>query len=232
MAAVVLLACKDDVSSTATTTTSSAGGGGIGGEGIGGEPSWIVPTGSGGCDTILYEPPNQGQGHVEECSKVTYWSNPPSSGPHYPKWALFKTYDEAFPRGYYVHSMEHGAVVLAYKCTGDCTREVAAIQALVDALPGDPLCPDGAGGGPPGTGGAGGGTSNLIRTRVIIVPDPLLDVPFAATAWGNMLKAQCFDADLVGEFISAHYAKAPEDGCFGGIDPTDPASRIPPDCGE
>lgn len=230
-----LAGCNDKT----TVGPSSAGAGGAGGGGgevaTGGEPSWIIETGSGGCDTILYDPPNQKAAHVAECSKINYFSNPPTAGPHYPKWAKFKIYDLAFPRGYYVHSMEHGGVVLHYNCPSGCASEVAALQQFVDTYPGDPKCPDGGvggAGGSPSTGGTGGTGPELLRHRVILLPDPDIDVPFAVSTWGFMLKAQCFDESLVRPFVEEHYAHGTEDICGGGLDPTDPAEMIPADCGK
>ena len=71
--------------------------------------------------------------HVAIGTHVEYDSNPPSSGPHYPVWAAFQTWPTVLQREYYVHDMEHGAVVLLYKCdhaaggaAGGCADTVAA----------------------------------------------------------------------------------------------------------
>jgi hypothetical protein len=217
IAPAVALGCGK--TTTVTTTASSSattGSGGAGGEemGVGGEPSWIVASGSGGCDTTLYEVPIQKSPHVEECSVLDHISNPPTSGPHYPRWASFQSYDEPIPRGYLVHALEHGAVMLAYDCPQGCDAEVMAMQAFVDGLEPDPAC------------------IAPVVNRLIIVPDPALDVPFAAAAWGHMLKAQCFDEELVAAFVEAHYASGPENVCGQGFDPSDPLERVPPDCGQ
>ena len=68
-------------------------------------------------------------------------------------------------------------------------------------------------------------------SRVLVVPDPDLDVQFAAAAWGHMLKADCYDDDLVQAFVEDHYAGGPEDTCASGVDPTDPDSGFSADCG-
>ena len=151
--------------------------------------------------------------HVAVCSVVTYSTNPPTSGPHYPSWAAFKVYTSPVPRGFTVHAMEHGAVVVAYNCPDGCDADVAALVDYLAARPADPLC------------------AAPLQNRFVVTPDPLLDVPFAASAWGASLKAQCFDLPALGAFIDTYYAKAPENFCFDGIDPTDPASGIPADCG-
>jgi hypothetical protein len=132
---------------------------------------------------------------------------------HYPTWAAFKTYDKPVPRGFYVHSMEHGAVVFEHNCAGNCDADIAALVAYLAARPADPAC------------------VAPLTNRFIVTPDPLLDVPFAVSAWGASLKMQCLDFAAIGAFIDAHYAKAPENFCFDGVDVTDPASGFPADCG-
>lgn len=53
----------------------------------------------------------------------------------------------------------------------------------------------------------------------MITPDPLLDTPVAAAAWGATFTAQCLDAparQLLEDFVRTHYNRAPEDVCAGG----------------
>jgi hypothetical protein len=135
---------------------------------------------------------------------VQWNSNPPSSGPHYPYWAAYQAYSSPVPRGYYVHDLEHGAIVLLYSCpdAGGCPDAAAALQAVSDAIPDDPLC-----------GAAGEG----VRVRTVITPDPLLDVPVAAAAWGWVYKAQCVDLPTLKAFALAHYGQGPEVLCTNGI---------------
>ena len=138
--------------------------------------------------------------HIGPEAPVQYNSNPPSSGPHFPVWAAFQEYDKPIDRRYLVHSMEHGAVVISYKCAdaGACPQIAAAREAAA-ALPDDPAC-------------AGQGA----RVRVIIAPDPVIDVPIAVAAWGWVYKAACVDAPTLREFVRDHYAKGPEDFCSAG----------------
>lgn len=146
--------------------------------------------------------------HVAACSPVVYDTNPPTSGPHYPFWAAFKAYDAPVPRGFWVHDLEHGAVVITYNCPAGCDAEVQALLAYLDALPPDPLC------------------MAPLKARYVITPDPELDVLFAASAWGFWLKSNCFDLPALGAFISDHYAKAPENFCFDGTDVLDPDAGV------
>jgi hypothetical protein len=55
--------------------------------------------------------------------------------------------------------------------------------------------------------------------RVILLPNPTLDVRFAASAWGFTIKSNCFDRAAFAQFIADHYARAPENICSDGVDP-------------
>jgi hypothetical protein len=81
--------------------------------------------------------------HVPPCSALDY-DVPPSSGTHYSQWAAFGTYEQPVPWGFLVHALEHGAIVLAYRCDAgaDCTEIRETLQAIVDARPRDSLCRD------------------------------------------------------------------------------------------
>ena len=162
--------------------------------------------------------------HVADCSWVDYPTNPPSSGPHYPIWSAFRVYDAPLPRGYWVHDLEHGGVVVTYHCPAGCDAEVAAARAWFAQTPDDPICPD----------------TGTVRARVTLTPDPHLDVRWAASAWGVTLRADCFDAATFTAFYLAHRGQAPEQVCAEGIDFSAPdggvltaaaCGEVPPDAG-
>src|SRR5688572_24184668 len=69
-----------------------------------------------GCAMEICAVPVPPSPHVDDCSYVEWNSNPPTGGPHYPRWATYAVYPEPIPRGHYVHAMEHGAVVLLHGC--------------------------------------------------------------------------------------------------------------------
>lgn len=155
-----------------------------------------------GCVVTIASPPLLPALHVAIGSDIQWDSNPPSSGSHYPIWAAYQAYDTPVPRGYYVHDLEHGAIVFVYNC-GDagCPDVVAAFHAASDSLPDDPLCT---------TAGEG------VRVRTVITPDPLLDVTVAAAAWGWTYKAECIDLPSLKAFAAAHYGQGPEEFCTNG----------------
>jgi hypothetical protein len=163
-------------------------------------PLFETPIADSACDAVEREyATTLAPTHVEDCSELAHVTNPPCVGPHYQRWAAFKVYDEAIPRGFWVHSLEHGAVVIAYSCD-DCEDEVEAAKALMDELPVDPLC------------------SGAVERRVVLTPDPRLDTRWAASAWGFTLTSDCFESEVFRAFATAHYAVGPEDFCTAGLD--------------
>jgi Protein of unknown function (DUF3105) len=159
------------------------------------------PFAVGACKAAVRYPVLLDSPHVAIGSDVSYPTNPPASGPHYPLWASFKEFDAAVDRRYTVHDLEHGAIVLSYKCAApqDCAPLVTVLRAVQAALPQDPLCTSG------------------IRNRVVITPDPKLDTPIAATAWGAIYTADCADRDSLLAFAKEHYAQGTENLCSDGI---------------
>jgi hypothetical protein len=151
------------------------------------------------CNVRLASPPLMATLHIPIGANVVYDSNPPSSGPHYPVWANYQEYVAPVDDRYLVHSMEHGAVLLLYKCEdAGCPALVDALRAVRDALPADPLC------------------DPSLRVRIILAPRPANDVTVAAAAWGATYRADCFDAASLTQFITAHYAMGPENFCDPG----------------
>jgi hypothetical protein len=162
------------------------------------------------CEVTLESPAMQGQAgvHVPSGSAVTYCSNPPSSGPHYAIWADFQVYKAPVPAPYLVHSLEHGAVVLYWKChppagaADECPEPEALVNELRkirDNVPVDPLC------------------VAPTRARIIIAPSKDINTEVAAAAWGATYQAACVDPPTLEAFVRDHYAKGPEDVCVPGL---------------
>jgi hypothetical protein len=168
----------------------------------------------GPCNAIIEPHPIEGYNHVPFCAHVTYATKPPSSGDHYPVWAAYMSYASAIPEGTWVHNLEHGAVVVSYDCPGGCAGDVAAAQTWIDALPNDFVCN-------PAPGAA--------RVRVLMTPDPHLDVKFAASAWGWTLRADCFDPAAWTTFYQDHFDHGREVICASGMDYS---LGVPDGCGE
>ena len=142
--------------------------------------------------------------HITPCTPLTYATNPPSGGDHRPVWAAFEKYTTPVPREMYVHDLEHGAIVFAYRCTdaAGCPDVVAALGSVFDGMA-DPLCLS-IPGNPP--------------ARVVLTPDPDLATPIAAAAWGQTYTATCIDVPSLRAFGDAHYGQGREELCTNGLD--------------
>src|SRR5262249_39200438 len=152
------------------------------------------------CPVTIDKPPVNGAKHVPEGSTLMFPSNPAAGGDHYGVWATWGTHTKTVPTGYYVHNLEHGGIVLLYKCA-DATCEQAArafLESVANALTTDPLCQ------PP------------VRVRVVISPDSTIPTPFAAAAWGFTYTSNCAEKTTLVDFAKAHHAKGPEDTCANG----------------
>ena len=151
------------------------------------------------CEVTTYRQPSAGAMHVDVCSELALADEPPTGGTHFGRWASFGQYDAPVPWGFLIHSMEHGAVILAYNCE-NCDAVLQEFEAIA-AERQDPICRD-----------------EDVSSRFIIVPMPDLDVPIAALAWEHAYLATCLDSSSLRSWIDEHYGEAPEDFCFPGVD--------------
>ncbi len=161
-------------------------------------PAPLHPSAS--CPVVIDTPELLPSPHVAEGTPITYNSNPPTSGPHFAMWANYQEFTTPVPRGYLVHSLEHGGVLLLYRCAdaASCPDVAAGLRKVRDAVPTDSRC------------------DAATRARVVIAPDPGLDVPVAAAAWGWFYKADCVDLPTLQSFAKDRYARGPEDTCAPG----------------
>jgi|RhiMethySRZTD1v2_1073278.scaffolds.fasta_scaffold09123_5 uncharacterized protein DUF3105 len=147
--------------------------------------------------------------HVPQCSPITYASNPPSWGDHYDFWAAYGEFTTPVAHGFSVHNLEHGSVVVSHHCPdAGCDVDLEAARAWIRSLRVDDFCL----------------AQGLGTPRVLLTPDPELDSPWAASAWGYTLRADCFEPAVFSDFYAAHVGRGPEDVCSAG-------TTEPPDCG-
>jgi uncharacterized protein DUF3105 len=140
---------------------------------------------------------SEGWAHVAEGSSVVYQANPPASGPHYPVWARYREHAQAVPRPYWVHNLEHGAIVLLYRPDAP-SAAVAELRQALSALPEDPACG---------------------HRRALMTPDPLLPQPVAAVAAFHVLAADRLDPSWVRAFSDSYRGRGPEVVCTDGTYP-------------
>jgi hypothetical protein len=138
--------------------------------------------------------------HHDVGTPLTWSSNPPTSGPHWPVWAAWDRAYTTLARAHWVHNLEHGGVVLGYRCDAGCPEIIDQLVAVVGSLPNDPSC------------------VAPLRHRVQVIADPELptDGTVSAVAWGVHYLGSCVDAASLASFYGDHSAQAPENTCGNG----------------
>ena len=143
-------------------------------------PAYI---GTAACPTLLgVSEPCQSYCHMPDGYQEPHGTNPPTSGNHYSTPAVNAAeFTSPVPRGKWIHSMEHGAIVLAYNCPNGCATELAVLRQAYQA-------------------------NNNNGSWIIFTPDPLLPGParFAALAWTYSLRFDTPDLNTLNCFIKQH----------------------------
>jgi len=140
-----------------------------------------------GC--TMLSPKSEGRGHVD--TKVTYRSNPPTSGPHSPNAASDGIYGpgDTPPAENYIHALEHGRVVFQYK-PGTPVQVIGQLQSLVDEI-----------------------QTNGNPRVMLFENDTGMPYTVAATAWTHLIgcdKVTPATWDALRAFQSRYDLKAPE----------------------
>ncbi len=146
--------------------------------------------------------PDEGYQHVPEGTSVAYAHNPPASGNHWACWAPWRPPSRALPAERWVHNLEHGGVVLLYRCPDavSCPEARDALMQIANSAPEAP------------TGGH----------RLLVNAWPILPTAFAAVAWDVVYSAETADPNALLCFIRAHEGAGPEDI------PADPSPSVCP----
>ncbi|WP_434995279.1 DUF3105 domain-containing protein [Arthrobacter sp. Ld5] len=134
--------------------------------------------------------------HVD--GPVEYEQSPPVGGDHNPIWTNCGVYTEPLPNENTVHSLEHGAVWIAY----DPEIGQAEIDKLTELVG--------------------------SRSYVLLSPFPDLESPVAASAWGLQLEVDSADdprlATFLTKYIQGEQTREPGAACSGGLTPAGLAS--------
>lgn len=167
-----------DATTTTATTTSDDSTGGC-------EPAPFTEIE--GCPAVVGQGfCSEGAMHVPQDTEIEWLSDPPHSGPHYPMWETWGEHETLVPRGNWVHNLEHGGIVLGYRCNDDCLEERAVLQEVIAMRP---------------------------ELRILMTRDPVLpgEERFSAISWTWVHR---FDEPDLAEllcFVDQHENHAPED---------------------
>lgn len=128
---------------------------------------------------------SEGATHVDIGTAIDWEHNPPHSGPHFGVWETVPgEHADVVERGYWVHNLEHGWVVLLYNCPEGCDAELDVLRDVLSMRP---------------------------DHDVILTEDPLLEGSrFAAVSWTWV---HAFDQPVLEDllcFVDQHYNNSPE----------------------
>ncbi|MDV6011769.1 DUF3105 domain-containing protein [Haloechinothrix sp. LS1_15] len=114
--------------------------------------------------------------HVQPPQRVDYDHSPPIGGPHDAAWAACNgvVYDEPVRSEAMVHSLEHGAVWIAYNPEEVDGNELQHLEVRAD---GEPF--------------------------TMMSPYPGLDTPISLQSWGHQLKVEDAEDERIDQFIVA-----------------------------
>jgi Protein of unknown function (DUF3105) len=136
--------------------------------------------------------PNPDHNHLRVGSEAIQagWEPFPASGNHWGAWAPWaKVYDKPVKTGYVLHNLEHGGLVLSYKCSSP--NESAACKSASDELV---------------------ALANTLGTRrLYVTPDPTQPAMFAIRGWRMAYTAECLDTQSAGSFAKAAFNHGRED---------------------
>lgn len=150
--------------------------------------------------------PETGHTHLFVGSNITTAAFP-ASGNHWGAWAKWGTiYSKPVKRGFYLHNLEHGGLVLSYKCTSatasaECQEAAANLTALANSFG---------------------------EYRVIVTPDPEQPTMYGIRGWRVGYQSDCFAEQRMLDFMGDHFRNGREDTDADPPVPYDPTtSQVP-----
>ncbi len=133
--------------------------------------------------------PDEGQQHVPAGTLVTYGHYPPTSGPHWPTPAPWGEYEQEIPPELWVHNLEHGGVLILYRCDTPCPELVQQLREVYATFP----------------------KSKYGHVKLLIAPNRKLNARLAILAWTWIDELEAFDRERLLRFYQAHADRGPED---------------------
>lgn len=146
---------------------------------------------SGSCTTSsTFRSPETGHTHYRVGSTISGQGKFPASGNHWGAWARWNTvYEKPIKRGFLLHNLEHGGLVLSYGCSSadesaECKEAADNLVALKDSFG---------------------------EVRVIVTPDPEQPTMYGVRAWRTGFSSDCFDDQRMLDFMNEHFRHGRED---------------------
>ncbi|GAC1399160.1 MAG: hypothetical protein NVSMB65_17350 [Chloroflexota bacterium] len=138
--------------------------------------------------------PDEGRGHVVPGVIIPYKHYPPTSGTHYYVPAPLgvypaPTFPHPLPEGYWVHNLEHGAIVILYRCPRGCPALAKQLAGLLHTFP----------------------NGKHGQVQLIVTPYARLQHRIAILAWRWLDQMDTFDQARLTAFYRMHVGQGPED---------------------
>jgi hypothetical protein len=166
-------------------------------------PSFLTGNNSSTQAGAAYDVADEGHNHVPDGTKVAYKHQPPSSGDHYSSnlgplpW---NTYKNPVQPESFVHNLEHGGVVLVYRCSGaECDDMYKQAQDVFSKLPPKlaPVNPQ-----------AG---KQIQEVKFLSTPDPDMAPKVAMLAWNKEQDMNSIDLATIQAFYTQYGDHGRED---------------------
>jgi hypothetical protein len=132
--------------------------------------------------------PDEGHDHVAVGTQIQYKAHPPASGPHYPTPAPTGVYPQGLAPGFWVHSLEHGYVVVLYRPPVSQALLLQFREMVRDFPP-----------------------SKFGNVKLVIAPYDQMLHPFAVVSWDWRMSMDAFDRGQVLDFYKQHVDHGRED---------------------
>jgi len=127
--------------------------------------------------------PDYGRGHVSIGTSLSYATDPPTSGTHWPIWTEAGFYTSPQPKEKLVHSLEHGNIVIYYDRPSE--EALKTLRAWVGRYRGQ-------------------------WDGLVVVPKAGLGQTLELTAWTKLLRLETWDPAAAAAFIDAYRGRGPE----------------------
>jgi hypothetical protein len=136
--------------------------------------------------------PDEGGGHVNTGTPLTFNYYPPASGKHYDTPKEAGVYRTEVPEGNWVHSLEHGYVVVLVKCADGCPDVFNQLDDIYKSLP----------------------KSQFGNVKFVVTPYSHAytdgDVKITLVAWDHEQRLDSVDKDIITRFYKKFVDKGPE----------------------
>ncbi len=136
---------------------------------------------------------SQGRDHVDPGIPLEFALQPPTSGNHFANSLAWGVYSELINPGYWVHSLEHGGIVLLYNCTDLSADACEDLRDDAESFYGDAPF------------------NGCAENRVIVMPySQGMETPVTVLAWQQRLDLDDYNyRDLV-DFYRLYEEQGPE----------------------